>query len=77
VGAEKHDTSLPFWPTAMTRSMALAYTSASEAQMAEWERAGVVRFIPRGPNGAKITERAQLDEAVHALFVGPAEDMRF
>lgn len=77
MGAEKHDATLPFWPAAMTRPMALAYTSASETQMSEWERAGVVRFVARGPNGAKITERVQLDDAVRALFAGVAEDMDF
>ena len=77
MGAEKHDATLPFWPAAMTRALALAYTSVSETQLKEWERAGLVQFRAIGPNGAKITERAQLDEALRLQFSGPAEDMRF
>lgn len=75
--AERHDAALPFWPAAMTRSMALAYTSVSDAQMTAWERSGAVRFCARGPNGAKITERAQLDDAVRAMFGDVADDMDF
>lgn len=77
MGAEKHDATLPFWPAAMPRTMALAYTSASEAQMRQWEKDGAVRFIARGANGTKITERAQLDEALHQLFGDVAQDMDF
>lgn len=75
--AEKLDGPLPFWPAAMTREMALAYTSVSEAQMRQWERDGTVRFRPRGRNGSMITERAQLDEAIRRLFGEVADDMDF
>ena len=75
--AEKLDGPLPFWPAAMPREMALAYTSVSEAQMRQWERAGIVRFRARGRNGAMITERVQLDEAVRQLFAEVSDDMDF
>lgn len=75
--AEKHDGALPFWPIAMSLSMALAFTGVSEAQMTEWRRRGVVRFRPRGPNGALITERAQLEEAVRQMFGDVSADMDF
>lgn len=67
----------PDWPIAMTRTVALAYTSVSEAQMREWERSGEVRFLAYGPNGAKIAQRFQIDEAVRRLFSGIEEDMTF
>ncbi len=66
--AEKHEGPLPFWPAAMTRPMALAYTNVAEKQLVEWERAGLVRFRPRGPRGAMIAPRADLDAALAALF---------
>ncbi|KTF68647.1 hypothetical protein ACNFJ7_02015 [Sphingomonas sp. HT-1] len=75
--AEKLDGTIPFWPAAMTRAMALAYTSVSETQMRQWEREGTVRFRARGPNGSMITERAQLDDAIRKLFGDVAEDMDF
>lgn len=75
--AEKHDSPLPFWPAAMTMEMALAYTQVSRSQLEQWKRSGVVRFRARGPNGAMITERVQLDLALHGLFAAAAEDMDF
>lgn len=75
--AEKHDGPLPFWPIAMTRELALTYTQVSRAQLDEWERRGTVRFRPRGANGAMITERAQLDEALHQLFGDVSADLDF
>lgn len=75
--AEKLDGTIPFWPAAMTRDMALAYTSVSEAQMRQWETEGTVRFRARGRNGSKITERAQLDEAIRRLFGDVTDDMDF
>lgn len=77
MGAAVHDFPLAFPPAAMTRAMALAYTSVSEAQLKTWEREGVVRFLPRGANGTMITERAQLEEALRQLFSDPTEDMDF
>jgi len=75
--AEKHNDHLPFWPAAMSRPLALAFTGVSEAQMREWERTRVVRFVARGPNGAKITERCQLEEALRQLFGDLSSDMDF
>lgn len=75
--AERHDAPMPFWPAAMSRPLALAYTGVSEKQMREWERSGQVRFRAVGPNGAKIAPREQLEDALRRLFTGPAEDMEF
>lgn len=72
--AERYDAPLPFWPAAMTRAMALAYTGVSETQMREWERRGVVRFCTRGPNGSAIARTADLKAAVDQLFTGAAVD---
>ena len=66
--AEKRDAMMPFWPAAMGREMALSYTGVGETQLREWERRGLIRFRPRGPRGAMITERTQLDEALRDLF---------
>ena len=71
---------LPDWPAAMNRELALAYTSVAEAQLRAWERAGKVRFRPRGPNGQMVALRSQLDDALAALFVSAtdvAEDLDF
>ncbi|WP_380925404.1 hypothetical protein [Sphingomonas leidyi] len=57
--------------------MALAYTGVAETKLKEWERRGLVRFRASGPNGLKITQRAQLDEALNQEFAGVAEDMEF
>ena len=67
---------LPAWPAAVNRRDALAYTGVAETQMKEWQRRGLVRFQPRGPNGAMICRIADLDAALEALFVtGSAEDL--
>jgi hypothetical protein len=68
--AEKLDVPLPFWPAALTRTMALAYTNVADKQLADWERSGLVRFRPRGPRGAMIAPRADLDAALATLFDG-------
>ncbi|WP_267395524.1 MULTISPECIES: hypothetical protein [unclassified Sphingomonas] len=59
---------LPDWPAGMNRDLALAYTGVSEGQLREWERRGLVRFRQRGPRGAAIVARADLDSALEALF---------
>ena len=59
---------LPHWPAAMSRDLALAYTGVAEAQMREWESRGMVRFQSRGPRGALIAPRADLDAALEHLF---------
>jgi hypothetical protein len=65
-------------PIGLTEVEALAYTRVSEKQMREWKRRRVVRFIPRGPNGALITQRQQLDVALAELFEADnSEDMDF
>ncbi|WP_419827697.1 hypothetical protein [Sphingomonas sp.] len=76
--AEKLDERLPFWPVAMARPMALAYTGVSEAQMRAWEKTGLVHFRTRGPHGAAIVQRAELDMAVADLFSRDlSEDLDF
>lgn len=59
---------LPDWPACMNREWALAYTSVSAEQMKEWERAGKVRFRPRGPRGQMVALRMDLDAALADLF---------
>lgn len=69
---------LPDWPAAMTRDEALAYTRVSEGQMREWQRRGTVTFRARGPRGAMLALRSDLDLALRDLFdTTPAEDMDF
>lgn len=75
-GAER-EYSLPFPPAGLTRPMALAYTGVAETKLKDWERRHLVRFRAIGPNGAKVTQRAQLDEALSLEFAGVAEDMEF
>jgi len=65
--AEKREAPMPFWPEAMGREMALAYTQVSEGQMREWERKGTVRFFPGGRNGQRIALREELKKAVEGL----------
>ncbi|ANC88243.1 hypothetical protein [Sphingomonas sp. NIC1] len=59
---------LPHWPAAMSRDLALAYTGVADSQMREWESRGLVRFAPRGPRGASIVPRTDLDAALELLF---------
>lgn len=59
---------MPYWPVAMTREIALAYTGVADAQLREWESRGVVRFRQRGPRGAAIAPRTDLDAALEVLF---------
>ncbi|WP_242186541.1 hypothetical protein [Sphingomonas sp. CARO-RG-8B-R24-01] len=63
--------SLPGWPVALTEAEALEYTRVSVAQMKDWRTRGLVRFVPRGRNGAAIALRVDLDAAIDALFEGP------
>lgn len=65
---------LPEWPAAMDRDTALAFTGVGEAQLREWERKGVVRFCARGPRGAAIARRADLQAAVDRLFATVVAD---
>lgn len=65
---------LPDWPAGMNREMALAYTGVADGQMREWERRGIVRFRQRGPRGAAIAPRADLDAALATLFGGADGD---
>lgn len=59
---------LPHWPAAMNRDLALAYTGVADAQLREWESRGMVRFRQRGPRGAAIAPRTDLDAALELLF---------
>ncbi|QCB44316.1 hypothetical protein E5673_08935 [Sphingomonas sp. PAMC26645] len=52
----------------MSRELALAYTGVASVQLREWERRGAVRFLPKGPRGAKIALRSDLDAALSVLF---------
>lgn len=71
---------LPDWPVAMTREIALAYTGVADAQLREWESRGMVRFRHRGPRGAAIAPRTDLDAALEVLFgaaAGAEEPIEF
>lgn len=61
---------LPDWPAGMNREWALAYTGVAEAQLRAWERVGLVIFRPRGPHGAMLALRTDLDAALAQLFAG-------
>ena len=68
----------PNWPAGMNRETALAYTGVAEAQLRAWERAGKVNFRARGPHGAMLALRTDLDAALTDLFAASsAEDMDF
>ena len=69
---------LPDWPAGMNRALALAYTGVAEVQLRAWERAGKVNFRARGPNGAMLALRSDLDAALADLFAaGGDEDLDF
>ena len=70
---------LPDWPAAMTRELALAYTGVAATQLRQWERDGLITFLARGPSGAKIVLRADLDAALAALWssAGASDDLDF
>ena len=69
---------LPDWPAGMNRETALAYTGIGEAQLREWEKTGKVNFRPRGPKGAMLALRCDLDTALADLFNSDlAEDLGF
>lgn len=68
----------PDWPAGMTREVALAYTGVAEAQLRQWERSGKVSFRGRGPRGAMLALRSDLDAALADLFTATiAEDLDF
>ena len=69
---------LPDWPAGMNRELALAYTGVAEAQLRAWEKAGRVNFRPRGPKGAMLALRSDLDAALATLFTADmSEDLDF
>lgn len=70
---------MPNWPAGMSRELALAYTGVALAQLRQWERERVVRLVARGPRGAKITLRSDLDSALSTLFfiAGDGADLNF
>lgn len=69
---------LPDWPAAMNREWALAYSGVAEAQMREWQKRGRVRFQPRGPHGAMLCLRSDVDAALQEMFTaGSPEDLDF
>ena len=64
----------------MSWELALAYTGVASAQLRQWEREGDVRFVARGPRGAKIALRSDLDSVLSTLFsftVGNGADFDF
>jgi hypothetical protein len=68
----------PNWPAAMTRDVALAYTGVADAQMKAWMKDGKVSFRSRGPNGAMLALRSDLDAALVEMFTSTqAEDFEF
>ncbi|MDF0487784.1 hypothetical protein PX554_06550 [Sphingomonas sp. H39-1-10] len=69
---------LPYWPAALTEAEAIAYTGVSEAQMREWRKHGIVRFLLKGRKGSAIALRSDLDEALNQMFaIAAHEDMDF
>jgi hypothetical protein len=67
----------PDWPAGMNRETALAYTGVAETQLRAWEKAGKVAFRARGPNGAAVALRVDLDAALADLFASSANDEDF
>lgn len=68
----------PDWPAGMNREVALAYTGVAEAQLRQWERSGKVSFRARGPRGALVALRSDLDAALADMFATTvAEDLDF
>jgi predicted site-specific integrase-resolvase len=69
---------LPDWPAGLNRQGALDYSGVSEAQLREWQKRGQVRFLPRGPNGAMLCMRSDVDAALREMFInGSPEDLEF
>ena len=66
--------SMPDWPAAMSRDIALAYTGVAEAQLRAWERGGKVNFRARGPRGAMLALRSDLDAALTEMFSSSVEE---
>lgn len=66
--------SMPDWPAAMSRDIALAYTGVAEAQLRAWERGGKVNFRARGPRGAMLALRSDLDAALTDMFSSSVEE---
>ena len=64
----------PDWPAAMSRDLALAYTGVAEAQLRAWERGGRVNFRARGPRGAMLALRSDLDSALAEMFTSTVEE---
>ena len=66
--------SMPDWPAAMSRDIALAYTGVAEAQLRAWERGGKVNFRARGPRGAMLALRSDLDAALTEMITSTVEE---
>jgi hypothetical protein len=66
--------SMPDWPAAMSRDIALAYTGVAEVQLRAWERSGKVNFRPRGPRGAMLALRSDLYAALTELLTSTVEE---
>lgn len=64
----------PTWPAAMNKEWALAYTGVSAMQLNEWMRTGKVKFRARGPHGALLALKTDLDQALMSLFGGAGHD---
>ncbi len=73
---------LPDFPEAMNRELAIAYTGISDSIIREYERLGIVRFKPVGPRGAMVARKADLQRMLEFIFergdnLPPSEDMEF
>ena len=66
--------SMPDWPAAMSRDIALACTGVAEAQPRAWERSGKVNFRGRSPRGAMLALRSDLDSALTEMFTSTVEE---
>lgn len=72
---------LPTWPAALMFDEAVAYTRIAETELRRHAREGRVRFLPRGPHGALIAQRSELDQLLESIWASqsgqPLEDMDF
>jgi hypothetical protein len=78
MGAQLKLADLPDWPAALTMDEAIAFTGMGEAVIRQWSRSGKVRFLPRGPKGALVALKTDLQAALADMFTKDvAEDLDF
>lgn len=72
---------LPDWPAALSFKDALAYTGLAATVLREHAREGRIKFLPRGPKGENICQRAALDALLQSMWAAESgaalEDMDF